>query len=84
MDHLERGKLVARASLRQPIKRKGPILMNTTGYSNKHNEKGSKQQWEPMNLFYLGKLRQVVQGGGGKLTQVAGDPGETRKQRGGE
>ena len=40
-----------------------------------------KQPWEPPRLTYIGHVREVVQGGGGKLSQVGGDPGESRKQQ---
>jgi hypothetical protein len=43
-----------------------------------------KVAWQPMVVNYLGEVRQVVQGGGGKLTVVGGDPGEQRKPTGGE
>lgn len=33
-----------------------------------------------MQVTYLGNVAEIVQGGGGKLTAVGGDPGETRKQ----
>ncbi|HEY8775593.1 MAG TPA: hypothetical protein VIM33_03815 [Gaiellaceae bacterium] len=36
--------------------------------------------WESMQVTYLGNVAEIVQGGGGKLTAVGGDPGETRKQ----
>jgi hypothetical protein len=41
-----------------------------------------KRQWEPLKLTYLGHLSEVVQGGGGKLSIVGGDPGENRKPSG--
>jgi len=40
-----------------------------------------KQPWEPPRLTYIGHVREVVQIGGGKLSQVGGDPGESRKQQ---
>jgi hypothetical protein len=36
--------------------------------------------WEPMRLSFLGKVTDVMRGGGGKLTPPGGDPGESRKQ----
>jgi hypothetical protein len=36
--------------------------------------------WESMRITYLGNVAEIVQGGGGKLTAVGGDPGEMRKQ----
>jgi hypothetical protein len=41
---------------------------------------GNKAAWVPMEVEYLGNAAQLVQGGGGKLTQAGGDPGENRKQ----
>ena len=41
----------------------------------------TKQTWKPMKLTYLGDARDIVQGGGGKLSPPGGDPGEPRKQR---
>ena len=41
--------------------------------------------WEPMALESIGKVSDVVQQGGGKLTLVGGDPGEPlRKPKGQE
>jgi hypothetical protein len=42
-----------------------------------------KRRWEAMKLTDLGDVRSVIQGGGGKLTIVGGDPGENRKPPGG-
>lgn len=42
-----------------------------------------KAPWETMQLVERGHLADVLQGGGGKLTLVGGDPGESRKQQGG-
>jgi hypothetical protein len=36
-----------------------------------------------MRLTDVGDLAEVIKGGGGKLSQVGGDPGESRKQKGG-
>jgi hypothetical protein len=41
-----------------------------------------KRRWEAMTLTDLGDIRSVIQGGGGKLTIVGGDPGENRKPSG--
>jgi hypothetical protein len=42
-----------------------------------------RQTWETMNLRELGRLADIIQGGGGKVTTVGGDPGEpTRKPPG--
>ena len=43
-----------------------------------------KQPWESPKLTYVGRVRDVVQIGGGKLSPVGGDPGESRKQMGGK
>jgi hypothetical protein len=39
------------------------------------------ERWEPPELTYLGRIAEVVAGGGGKLTFAGGDPGEPRKQK---
>lgn len=41
-----------------------------------------KKAFEPMQVKYVGQVRDVVQLGGGKLSMVGGDPGEPRKPRG--
>lgn len=38
--------------------------------------------WEPMQVKFVGDVKQVIQLGGGKLSTVGGDPGEPRKPRG--
>lgn len=38
-----------------------------------------RKTWEPMRLTALGKVGAIVQGGGGKLSTAAADPGEPRK-----
>ncbi len=43
-----------------------------------------KQPWESPKLTYVGRVRDVVQLGGGKLSQTGGDPGDPRKPSGGE
>lgn len=40
-----------------------------------------ERAWEPMLLTRLGKVGNVVQGGGGKLSTTPADPGEPRKTR---
>jgi len=35
-----------------------------------------RERWEPMNLTYIGQVEDVIQGGGGKLSLITGDPGE--------
>jgi hypothetical protein len=47
-----------------------------------HEQNGqTKSPWEPMQAEFLGDAARLVQGGGGKLTTNAGDPGETKKQK---
>jgi hypothetical protein len=43
-----------------------------------------EREWEPMRLTLLGKVGDVVRGGGGKLTPSPADPGEARKPPGSE
>jgi hypothetical protein len=43
---------------------------------------GKKRRWQTMTLTDLGDMRAVIQGGGGKLSIVGGDPGENRKPSG--
>jgi hypothetical protein len=40
-----------------------------------------KRQWKKMELSYLGNAVELIQGGGGKLSPVAADPGEMRKTK---
>ena len=43
----------------------------------------SKKSWEPMKVKSVGHVGTLLQGGGGKLSIEAGDPGEPwRKPRG--
>jgi hypothetical protein len=41
-----------------------------------------KQPWESPKVTYVGRVRDVVQFGTGKLSQTGGDPGEPRKEQG--
>ena len=41
-----------------------------------------QQAWEPMKMSLIGNIDEVVQGGGGKLSSVGTDPGESRKTSG--
>lgn len=43
-----------------------------------------KVNWEPMKLEHLGDLRDVIQGGGGKLSIPLADSGDIRKPQGQE
>jgi hypothetical protein len=38
--------------------------------------------WEPPSLKLVGTIGEVLQGGGGKLSTVGGDPGDTLKPSG--
>jgi hypothetical protein len=40
-----------------------------------------KAAWTPIRLDYVGRVDEVIRQGGGKITVVAGDPGEPRKQQ---
>jgi len=44
----------------------------------------NKKPWETMKLSYQGQVAEIIQQGGGKLSAVGGDPGESRKQTGGD
>jgi hypothetical protein len=46
--------------------------------------KDDKRSWEPMRLTSLGKVGDVVQAGGGKLSTPSADPGEPLKPSGQE
>ena len=45
-------------------------------------DEDGKRNWEPMRLTPLGKVGNVVQGGGGKLSAPTQDPGDIRKPPG--
>jgi len=52
--------------------------------SNNHGafpSPASREPWEPMMLRYAGHVRELVQGGGGKLSTSAADPGDGRKTK---
>jgi hypothetical protein len=40
------------------------------------SDKREVQEWQPMTLSYVGQFADLVQGGGGKVSSTAGDPGE--------
>jgi hypothetical protein len=42
-----------------------------------------KRTWEPIALRYVGHVGDVLRGGGGKLSTIGGDTGDTRKPSGG-
>lgn len=39
-------------------------------------EEKNRKQWEPMTLQHIGRVADVVQQGGGKVSGLTGDPGE--------
>ncbi|MCU0488999.1 MAG: hypothetical protein MUE67_08615 [Anaerolineales bacterium] len=41
----------------------------------------TKKTWHPARLTYIGKVSEIVQQGGGKLSPPAADPGEPKKTR---
>jgi hypothetical protein len=43
-----------------------------------------RQTWETMDLRELGRLADIIQAGGGKLTTSAGDPGEPSRKPAGQ
>jgi hypothetical protein len=48
------------------------------------NSDGSpaKKAWKAMTLVYVGEAKDVVKGGGGKLSPTTGDTGDVRKPPG--
>lgn len=42
---------------------------------------GPKQPWEPPSLTCVGRMADIVQFGGGKLSPPGGDPGDPRKEQ---
>ena len=38
--------------------------------------------WKPMSMELIGDIGEVIQGGGGKLSSIGTDPGESRKTSG--
>lgn len=46
------------------------------------SEESLKKPWQHLRKSYTGQVARVVQGGGGKLSPQAGDPGDDRKQSG--
>ena len=42
-----------------------------------------KIRWQPIEFVYVGKIREIVRGGGGKLSIIADDSGDApRKPKG--
>jgi hypothetical protein len=48
-----------------------------------HSPRATRQRWQKMRVQYVGHISEILRGGGGKMTAIAGDPGEARKQKGG-
>ena len=45
-------------------------------------KKETRKDYEPMKVAEVGHVGEVLQGGGGKLSVVAADQGDTRKPKG--
>jgi hypothetical protein len=56
--------------------------MNTFNKPAPHPTR-DRRPWEPPAVKMVGTIGEVLQGGEGKLSVTGGDPGESRKQRGG-
>ncbi len=41
-----------------------------------------RKRWAPMQVDRVGAVADVLLGGGGKLSAVGGDPGDSRKPKG--
>ena len=50
--------------------------------AEERNTPAQKRTWTPPSLSYDGDLRDLVLGGGGKLSATGGDPGEGAKPKG--
>jgi len=48
-----------------------------------HGSDNAKKKWEPMELKFIDRIKDIILGGGGKLSTTGGDPGENRKEMGG-
>ena len=48
---------------------------------NSEADRAGKKTWEAPKLAYVGDVEELVQGGQGKLSAVATDPGEMKKTR---
>ena len=55
---------------------------STLNENSKSPDQEGRQAWEPMRIALIGNIGEVVQGGGGKLSSVGTDPGESRKTTG--
>ncbi len=55
-------------------------LTSDEDYASKEVDSAkAKATWEPMKLSYTGEAKDVVRGGGGKISHSPADPGESRK-----
>jgi hypothetical protein len=43
------------------------------------SDKKEQKPWEAPKMVYVGQVSEVLQGGGGKLSNVPTDPGEPQK-----
>jgi hypothetical protein len=43
---------------------------------------GEKRKWEPMTLRYVGHVKDILRGGGGKLSPTTADSGDMGKPKG--
>lgn len=50
--------------------------------TEKTKPKLGKLPYNTPQLIYVGQIQEIIQGGGGKLSRVGGDPGEPRKPKG--
>lgn len=44
-------------------------------------QEAQNKSWDSMKVTKVGHVGDVLQGGGGKLSPVGGDPGENKKQK---
>ena len=58
--------------------------MNEMATHTKNEKRDGRLPWTSMKMNHVGQVSQIVQGGGGKLSPPANDPGEPRKPKGGE
>jgi hypothetical protein len=47
----------------------------------REQDRREKRPWKRMKLTPAGRVPELIQAGGGKLTPPGGDPGEPRKQK---
>jgi len=58
-----------------PVTEKGVVVATDIN----GGEQKQRTPWESMKLDDIGRLTDVIQQGGGKITITTGDPGEPRK-----